>query len=72
MENINWFDGLSAEGKFIIEIFFSNGGKAYMKNESYEKIVFYCTLLQKDPNCIGMTVYNPDGKIVENNLSKAA
>jgi hypothetical protein len=65
MNDIRWLDGKGSEGNFVLEIMFRDGGKGYMKNESYLKISdCYDLLWRVNPEIVGMTLYDPQGKPV--------
>jgi hypothetical protein len=59
MNDIRWLDGKNATGKFILEMGFANGSKSYLKNESYDKILHYYNILWDCPECVSMTIFNP-------------
>ena len=63
-DNIRWLDGKSAEGKFILELNYTNGGTGYLKNESEERINHYYEIMADSPEIAGLTIYRPDGSIV--------
>ena len=64
MTDIKWFDGKDAKGKFILEMNFANGGKSYLKNESYEQVCHWYDVLWGSPELIAMTLFNTEGKVV--------
>jgi hypothetical protein len=51
--DIKWFDGNSAEGKFILEINFIGGGKGYFKHESYDGIMNILNIIKNHPEILG-------------------
>ena len=64
--DINWLDGKPATGKFIMQMHYANGGRAYMKNETYEGIVRYYNSLSGCPDIVDAYIYNPQGEIISN------
>lgn len=64
-KNINWFDGLPFVGGYILEIMFKNGAKGYIKNPNLEKINSLFNIMWNDMDCIGLTIYNKDEKVVD-------
>lgn len=74
MENISWLDGGDSVGKFILEMTFANGGKSYLKSESYKNISYWYEHLWNCPSLFGMTIFSPCGSVVatKNRMSKAA
>lgn len=64
MKNINWFDGKDAKNNFVLEMLFANGGTGFLKNESYEKISGQYDFFWDNDQIVGMTLYNPEGKVV--------
>lgn len=63
MFNIKWNDGKTSEDKFVLEIMFSDGGKNYLKGD-YSRISNHYTILWEEDNVVGMTIYNPQWKVV--------
>ena len=61
-DDVQWFDNKDCQGHFVLEMNYKNGGRAYMKNESKEKIEFYYGLLQDCPDVLTAVIYNPAGK----------
>ena len=74
MENINWFDGDSAVGKFLLEMTFNNGGKGYLKSETEKNIFYWYKHLWGCPDLVSMTVFNPCRNVVatKSRMAKAA
>lgn len=64
MKNIQWLDGKSAAGKFILEIEYANGSKCYLKNESKHRINEYYKMIQDCPEVAQLTIYNPEESII--------
>jgi hypothetical protein len=62
--DIRWFDGQDAKNKFVLEMMFKNNGLGYLKNESYEKISGQYDFFWDNDQIVGMTLYNPEGKVV--------
>jgi hypothetical protein len=64
---VRWLDGQSAEGQFVLEIMFSGGGMGYMKSKTYEQACQnYDNFWNINPEIVGMTLYNLEGKVVAN------
>lgn len=63
-DDVRWLDGKTAEGKFIMKIFYANGGTAYMKNATHEGIMNHYDLLNGCPDVVDICVYNPNGEFV--------
>ena len=61
---IQWLDGESADGMFILEIMFKDGKIGYIKNKSLEVINNYKKIFKNYPEILEMNVNYP--------LSKAA
>ena len=59
--DVCWLDGGGCHGHFVLEMHYKNGGRAYMKNTSQERIEFYYGLLQGCPEVLGAVIYNPAG-----------
>ena len=57
MLNINWLDGNSAEGMFILEICYSDGTKGYLKNKEREQIEGYIALFSDMPEVSNFLVH---------------
>lgn len=64
-EKINWLDGKSADGMFVIEMFFVNGRKGYLKNETYEVAMERYSLFLGWNELISLVVHDPSGKVVK-------
>jgi hypothetical protein len=64
VNDIRWLDGKNSNGKFILEMLFSNGGTGYLKNDSYEAISKHYEVLWDSPEVVSMTLYHPNGKVV--------
>lgn len=64
MKNVTWMDGADTVGKYILEIFFENGGTGYLKNEKYEQITHYYNLFFDCDHVVAMTLYSADGKAI--------
>jgi hypothetical protein len=62
LNDINWLDGKNADGMYILEICYTDGTKAYMKNKEHEQIAYYISLLSDMPEVSNFLVYNPEGK----------
>ena len=69
--DVKWLDGKNANGHYILEMFYKNGSRAYMKNKSREKIDFYYNLLADCPDVLRGVIYTPAGEEVAS-YAKAA
>lgn len=65
-EKINWLDGKSAYGMFVLEMIFSRCLKGYLKSKTYEVAMErYLLMLKCDPEVVSMTIHDPSGKVVK-------
>lgn len=71
-EKINWFDGKTSVGKYVLELLYDNGSTSYMKSESYDQIRGYHSLALGLPEVVGLTVYNPQWQVVCSTARAAA
>ena len=72
MQNINWFDGNSSFGKYVLELMYDNGSVSYMKSESYDQIRNYHSLALGMSEVVGVTIYNPKWQVVCSTARAAA
>lgn len=73
MKDIKWLDGGNANGKYILELNFQDGGTGYLKNTDINKIREQMRVLYDSPELVGATLYCPVGKVIESkNKNKAA
>ena len=72
MQNINWFDGNSSFGKYVLELMYDNGSVSYMKHENYTQISYYYRLALELPDVVGLTIYNPQWQVVCSTARAAA
>ena len=61
--NIAWLDGNNSDGQFVLEMFFEDGGKGYLKGD-YNQISGHYDLFWKSDDVVGMTIYDPSWKVV--------
>jgi len=64
MDNIAWLDGKDANGKFILEILFSNGKTGYLKNSNLEVLNDYQRIFRSATDIVKMTIYDPAKNVV--------
>lgn len=72
MPNITWLDGKDSTGKFVLEIMFQDGGKGYLKNESYEETCKSYDFFWDSSKVVGLTIFDPEGKPVATRTRMAA
>lgn len=58
MLDVNWLDGKSACGKYVLEIVFSNNTKGYIKNESLDRIIHYQNLMNTDSGVTSTVIHD--------------
>lgn len=63
LNNIAWLDGKNADGKFILEMNFTGGGKSYFKSDEKGINNHYEFFWGMD-EIVGMTIYNTQRQIV--------
>lgn len=71
-ENINWLDGESADGMFVLEMLFRNGQKGYLKSETHEIAMERYMLALEYEEVVCMTIHDPAGRIVQDYSKYAA
>jgi hypothetical protein len=64
-EKINWLDGKSADGMFVLEMLFRNGQKGYLKSKTHEVAMERYMLALGYEEVISMTIHDPSGRIVQ-------
>ena len=61
--NIKWLNG-DSKNHFIIEMIFSDGKRAYLKNRNYPDICSRYESLWNNPAILGLTLYNTKEEVV--------
>lgn len=62
--DINWLDGKDDNGHYIIEIFFKNNTKGFVKNKNYDQICNDYNSYWEMNDIIGMTIYDLNRKVI--------
>lgn len=59
--DIEWFDGMDANGKIVLEIVYRDNGKGYLKG-SLDQIYDHYNIMADCPKVAELVIYNVDGK----------
>lgn len=72
MNDVQWFDGKSAAGKYVLEMHYTKGAIAYLKNACKQEILKYLDMMLECPEIVGITLYDPQKNVISNNFKKMA